>query len=80
MEITCANEEAYLNELVAYRLQFEGYTYDQFTNKLVEVHVIVFKKNSPMQVVNVTMSSRKELVVIIIVELELIRGGVALNT
>jgi hypothetical protein len=23
-----ADEEAYLNELVGYRLQFEGYTYD----------------------------------------------------
>jgi hypothetical protein len=33
-----------------------------------------------MQVANVTMSSRKELVVIIVEELEVIRGGAALNT
>jgi hypothetical protein len=28
LKIACADEEAYLNELVGYRLQFEGYTYD----------------------------------------------------
>jgi hypothetical protein len=28
LEIVCANEEAYLNELVAYHLQLEGYKYD----------------------------------------------------
>jgi len=28
LEIVCVDEEAYLNKLVAYPLQFEGYTYD----------------------------------------------------
>jgi hypothetical protein len=41
LEITHVNEEAYLNELVAYRLQVEGYMYDQFHNKLVEIFVTV---------------------------------------
>jgi hypothetical protein len=28
LEITCGDEKAYLNELVAYWLQFEGYKHD----------------------------------------------------
>ncbi len=56
-EIVCANEEAYLNELVAYWLHFEGYKYDQVTNKLVEAPIHVFQKISPMQVVVVITSS-----------------------
>jgi hypothetical protein len=28
LDIACAYEEAYLNELVTYRLHFEGYKYD----------------------------------------------------
>lgn len=47
----------YLNKLVTYRLQFEGYTCDQLNSKLVEVHVNVLKKFSPMQPSFVTMSS-----------------------
>jgi hypothetical protein len=31
----------YLNELVAYHLQFEGYIYDRIISKLVEVPIIV---------------------------------------
>jgi hypothetical protein len=31
----------YLNELVAYHLQFEGYIYDRIIGKLVEVPIIV---------------------------------------
>ncbi len=46
LEITCVDEEAYLNELVAYQLHFETYQYDQLTNKLVEVLVNVFQKSS----------------------------------
>jgi hypothetical protein len=46
LKIVYANEEAYLNELVAYQLQFEDYTYDQLTSKLVEVLVVVFQKYS----------------------------------
>ncbi len=44
MEIIRANEEAYLNELVAYQLQFDGYIYDWLTGKLCEVHVTTFIK------------------------------------
>jgi hypothetical protein len=36
-----ADEEAYLNELVAYRLKFEGYMYDWLSAKLVEILVKV---------------------------------------
>jgi hypothetical protein len=42
LEIARVDEEAYMNELVTYQLQFEGYKYDRLTCKLVEVHVIVF--------------------------------------
>ncbi len=42
LEIICADEEAYLNKLIAYRLQFEGYIYDQLSDKLVEVPINVF--------------------------------------
>jgi UDP-galactopyranose mutase len=42
IKIVYANEKAYLNELLAYQLQFEGYTYDQLSNKLVEVPFNVF--------------------------------------
>jgi hypothetical protein len=42
LEIARANEKAYLNELVAYQLKFEGYTYDWFISKLVEVLAITF--------------------------------------
>jgi hypothetical protein len=48
LDISCADEEAYLNELVTYRLKFEGYKYDRFTNKLVNVLVNVFQKSSPL--------------------------------
>jgi hypothetical protein len=58
LEIPCANVKAYLNELVTYRLHFEGYKYDQVTSKLVEVPITnVFQKNSPMQVAIVAISS-----------------------
>lgn len=46
LEIVHLDEETYLNELVAYQLQFEDYTYDQLTSKLVEVLVVVFQKYS----------------------------------
>jgi hypothetical protein len=42
LEIIHANEKAYLNELVAYQLWFDGHTYDRFISKLVEVPIIVF--------------------------------------
>jgi hypothetical protein len=41
LKIVCVNVEAYLNELVAYQLHFEGYKYDQLISKLVEVLVNV---------------------------------------
>jgi hypothetical protein len=43
LELVCADEEAYLNELVVYRLKFKGYKYDQLSGKLVEVLVEVPK-------------------------------------
>jgi len=45
LEIVRADKKTYLNELVAYQLQFEGYKYNWFIGKLVEVPVIVFQKN-----------------------------------
>jgi hypothetical protein len=51
------DEEAYLNELVAYQLQFEGYKYDHFSGKLVKVPIIVSQKFSPVEVTTVATSS-----------------------
>jgi uroporphyrinogen-III synthase len=65
-----ANEEVDLKELVAYRLQFDGYTYDQLIRQLVEVPVTIFQKFSPMQVETITTSSRNEPIVIMIKEPE----------
>jgi hypothetical protein len=42
LEIIHTYEENYLNELVAYQLQFECYKCDRLTCKLVEVHVFFF--------------------------------------
>ncbi len=39
-QIICVAEEAYLNELVAYRLHFEGYKYDWLIDKLAKVPVL----------------------------------------
>jgi hypothetical protein len=36
-----ANEEVYLNELVAYQLQFDGYTYDRLIKKLIKVFITI---------------------------------------
>jgi hypothetical protein len=44
LEIVHVDEEAYLNELVAYWLHFEGYKYDWLIGKLVEVLINVFQK------------------------------------
>jgi hypothetical protein len=35
LDIAHADEEAYLNELVAYQLHFEGYKYDRLIDKLI---------------------------------------------
>jgi len=43
-EIVHVDEKAYLNELVAYGLHFEGYKYDCLNSKLVEVPINVFQK------------------------------------
>ncbi len=74
LEIIHASEEAYLNELVAYRLHFESYKYDQFISKLVEVLVNVFQKKSPMQATTIVISFRNELISTT-EELEPIKGG-----
>ncbi len=68
LKIICADEEAYLNELVTYRLQFEGYKYDHLISKLVGVHVTTFQKFSLMQVATVATSSWSEHVVTTIEE------------
>ncbi len=44
-DVVHADEEAYLNEMVAYQLHFEGYKYDLFNGKLVKVPIDVFQKN-----------------------------------
>ncbi len=61
MEFAHVNEEAYLNKLVAYWLQFEGYKYDMLISKLVEVLVTIFQKNSLVQVGTIATNSRNEL-------------------
>ncbi len=48
LEMVCANEDAYLNKLVTYWLQFEGYTYDWLSTKLVEIHVEISQRILPM--------------------------------
>ncbi len=68
MEIVRADEKAYLNELVAYRLQFEGYTYDLFNNKVVEVPVTVSQKFSFVWASTTAMSYQSEPVVTTIEE------------
>ncbi len=75
MEIARANEKAYLNELIAYRLHFEGSTYDQLNNKLVEAPVIV---SQHVQVATITTSSQSAHVVTTIEELKSIKGRVEL--
>jgi CRISPR/Cas system-associated endonuclease Cas3-HD len=57
LDITHANEEAYLHELVAYWLHFEGYKYDRLINKLIEIPINIFQKSSPMQSIIVATSS-----------------------
>lgn len=78
LEIACVDEEAYLNKLVAYQLQFEGYTYDKITNKLVEVHVIVSHKFSHVQAAIIATSFRNEHVVTTTKEPKPFNGGVEL--
>ncbi len=70
LEIVHTDEEAYMNELVAYRLQFDGYTYDQLISTLIEVPIIVFQKFSLVQATIVATSFRNELVVTTTKELE----------
>jgi hypothetical protein len=76
LDITHANEKAYLNELVVYWLHLESYKYDQVIGKLVEIPINVFQKNSPMQTTNVATSSQSKLVVIINEEPKPIKGGI----
>ncbi len=59
LEITRSNEKAYLNELVAYWLQFEGYTYDWLTSKLVEKPITISQKFLLVKAITTTMNSRK---------------------
>ncbi len=79
MEIVCANEEVYLNELVAYQLQFEGYKYDWFNNKLVKVPINVSQKFSPMEATIIATSSQSEHVVTTIDKPKSIKGRAKLT-
>ncbi len=65
-----------MNELIAYWLHFEGYTYDWFNDKLDDVPIIV---SQLMQVVTTNTNSQSELIVTTTEELEPIRGGVELT-
>jgi len=78
LEIVHVGEEAYLNELVAYQLHFEGYKYDCLINKLIEVHVNVFQNNSHAQVAAIATSFRSEPIITTIEELEPIKVGAEL--
>ncbi len=78
MEIVRVDEKTYLNELVTYHLHFESYKYDCLINKLIEVHVNVFQKNSHVQVTDVVTSFWSEPIVTIIKKLEPIKWGVEL--
>ncbi len=69
------NEEAYLNKLVTYRLQFEVYKYDRLNGKLVEVRVEVSQRFLPMQLAFSTTSSQSELVINTIEKLVTVKGG-----
>jgi hypothetical protein len=75
LKIVHVDEEAYLNELVTYRLHFEGYKYDQLISKLVEVLVNVLHRGSHVQPVVVATSSWSEHVVTTTEEPKRIRGG-----
>jgi hypothetical protein len=61
LEIAHANEEAYLNELVAYWLHFESYTSDWLNSKLDEVLIIV---SQLVQTTTTDMNSWSEPIVI----------------
>ncbi len=78
MEIIHVDEKTYLNKVVACRLHFEGYKYDQLIGKLVEVLVHVFQKLSPMQVAARATSSQNELIVTTSEEPKPIDGGAKL--
>ncbi len=65
-----------MNELIAYWLHFEGYTYDWFNDKLDDVPIIV---SQPMQDVTTNTNSQSEPIVINTEELDPIRGGVELT-
>jgi hypothetical protein len=63
LELAHANDEAYLNELITYRLKFQGYKYDRLNAKPIETHVEVFKKFSHVQLASIVVSSHSELVI-----------------
>jgi hypothetical protein len=79
LDIAFVDEEAYLNELVAYQLHFKGYKYDRLTCKLVEVHVDVLQNSSHEQSIAMATSFWSKAVVTTNEELEPIRGGTKLT-
>ncbi len=76
LEIAHVDEEAYLNELVAYQLHFEGYINDWFNGKLDEVPIIV---SQPVQTITVDTNSQNEPIITTTKEPEPIKGGVELT-
>lgn len=67
MEVTHVDEEAYLFELVAYRVQFLEYRYDRLSSKLIENEggVGVSQIPTSVELIPASIGIQSELVVII---------------
>ncbi len=77
LEIVCANEDAYLYELVTYKMQFLEYKYDWLSSKLIEIEggvgisqILIFVEPVPTPV-----NIHSELVVTITEVLVQMQGG-----
>ncbi len=62
LELTCANEKVYLNELLTYRLKFPTNKYDQLHTKLIEKPIGVSQILSYVQPMPTTISHQGKLV------------------
>jgi hypothetical protein len=60
LELIRVDEEAYLNELVAYKLKFQGYKYVWLITKLIEEPIKVLQKKIPRQPIPTGVSSQDE--------------------
>jgi len=74
LEIVHGNEKVYLNELVVYRLQLDGYTYDWLIGKPIKVSDIISYKFSLVQASIVATSFQSEHVVTTTKEPKPIKG------